>query len=382
MKSNGIDLKSSDEVIESPQKRRTSNVSLVAAANHGLSVEAMLRGDKGSTPVGEYHRGSMHIYMAHKISKLGDQGTLEGSDILSNIFKGCYIFVNGHTVPPVNEIKRAVLTHGGKFNQYETSSTTHFVCNHFPQTKLDRLKRGLEKRSIFYVTADWVTESIKTGKRLSESEYRPEGLYIDHKVRRLDTMLGSKGCAAPVPEDHSGAATDSGFMNSSGPVNPSESSHDDAMQTVAEVDNQNYFDGADTTAELFPFDLFGDSEDPDGAAPPLSSDPFDQNPRGSALPSMLHPGVRNNMEMLKSAQSDPNFINRYYESSRLHFIGTWRARLPQIYEECKTKCVAAVAPLESLSVVSGGMEDGKSSSRVVLHVDMDCFFVSALLRSR
>lgn len=29
----------------------------------------------------------------------------------------------------------------------------------------------------------------------------------------------------------------------------------------------------------------------------------------------------------KSSRNDPDFMNNYYKSSRLHFIGTWKARI-------------------------------------------------------
>lgn len=382
---------------ESPPKRRSSNAAAAVAVNHGLSVEAMLRGEEGATPMGEHHGGSMHVYMAHKISKLGEQGKLEGTDVLSNIFKGCFVFVNGHTTPPVNEIKRAVLTHGGHFNQYETSNTTHFVCNHFPQTKLDRLKKGLEKRQIFYVTAEWVTECIRQGKRLNETNFRPTGLYVDNTTRRVDAMLGSDSSSASnaarpsVLSSNENQSRDSSSSSSGAQRSSTTSTTGGAgssPQNSGENNSPEYFEAVDAMGQ-FPFELYGDAGEEGEqmmVEEGLSLAPTSASSGVVTSPTARHPGVRNAAEMDKSAQSDPNFINRFYENSRLHFIGTWRARLPQLFEECTADHDAAVALMGLASDSARALGDEEAclspSSRVVLHVDMDCFFVSALLRTR
>lgn len=73
-----------------------------------------------------------------------------------------------------------------------------------------------------------------------------------------------------------------------------------------------------------------------------------------------------------NAENDPNFIEHFFESSRLHFIGTWRSRLPSLFAEFSSKYDKKVS-IQSVS---------SSNQRIVLHVDMDCFFVSVLTRER
>lgn len=87
-------------------------------------------------------------------------------------------------------------------------------------------------------------------------------------------------------------------------------------------------------------------------------------------------------KLYQSTRENPNFVHDYFKSSRLHFIGSFRAR----YESL----IAAIAaergchPNELLQprskCVPGGEDashrDMVSAERCVIHIDMDCFFVS------
>jgi hypothetical protein len=55
-----------------------------------------------------HHGGSGNAYMANKILKLQAMDSTEHDDRVSNIFRGCCIFVNGNTSPSRNEIQRLV----------------------------------------------------------------------------------------------------------------------------------------------------------------------------------------------------------------------------------------------------------------------------------
>ncbi|GAB4820844.1 hypothetical protein N2152v2_007890 [Parachlorella kessleri] len=66
----------------------------------------------------------------------------------------------------------------------------------------------------------------------------------------------------------------------------------------------------------------------------------------------------------KSTKDDPNFMESFYKSSRLHFIGTWKARLESL--------MATVAVDSPRPTPPGPM----ARQRAILHIDMDCFFAS------
>lgn len=70
----------------------------------------------------------------------------------------------------------------------------------------------------------------------------------------------------------------------------------------------------------------------------------------------------------RTSATDPNFIQNFYKNSRLHHLSTWREELKQF---------AQTLMKEKVPLVSSGKMD-----ICVLHIDMDCFFVSVSSRDR
>lgn len=303
------------------------------------------------------HDGDFGVYFRNKISKLqgqNGQNVLESTvNLKSNIFSGCFIFVNGYTQPPRQEIGRLVFEHGGLFHSYHIDRTTHFVCDYLPRAKVLPLM-SKDKSTLFYVTTNWLLESIKHKKRLPECEFLPNGLGSKYG-QSINNLFSEVLPSKPISEA---------------------SCHDvDLGQplTVADVDMKEQGDDK-PVAEM------------------ASSDILSSSLVKSQLPKMMSPATKAK-RLAASTDDDPNFIQHYYSSSRLHFIGSWRARLPQLIEKFKritkssnidftSSSSITAAAMSSESVAKGSMTAAPTSERVVLHVDMDCFFVTALIRDR
>ncbi|KAL3665642.1 hypothetical protein V7S43_009078 [Phytophthora oleae] len=73
-----------------------------------------------------------------------------------------------------------------------------------------------------------------------------------------------------------------------------------------------------------------------------------------------------------STKDGPAFVRHFFAKSRLHHIGTWRATFQQ-------KAIEFHAKYKGPSVTRSS---ASSSDRVLLHVDMDCFFVAVAVRGR
>lgn len=77
--------------------------------------------------------------------------------------------------------------------------------------------------------------------------------------------------------------------------------------------------------------------------------------------------ARRRCDMLKgpprSSREDPAFQANYFAASRLHFIGSWKARI-----EALAASMADIAPKAS--------PPARGCSRAIIHMDMDCFFAS------
>ncbi|WVZ12425.1 hypothetical protein V8G54_016955 [Vigna mungo] len=73
-----------------------------------------------------------------------------------------------------------------------------------------------------------------------------------------------------------------------------------------------------------------------------------------------------------STFADPNFVENYFKSSRLHFIGTWRNRYRKRFSTSSSGFKNENSNISASST---------SSNSVIIHVDMDCFFVSVVIRN-
>lgn len=79
--------------------------------------------------------------------------------------------------------------------------------------------------------------------------------------------------------------------------------------------------------------------------------------------------------------ADPRFLEEFYSNSRLHLISTLGAELKQLVKQMREKSNNKFTGRETLM-----NQYGRTSSflhgQVIMHIDMDCFFVSVGLRIR
>lgn len=84
----------------------------------------------------------------------------------------------------------------------------------------------------------------------------------------------------------------------------------------------------------------------------------------------------------RSSRDDPDFMNSFFKSSRLHFIGTWKSRIETLMATTTDKGPAPKSVLGGgragvfFPGTAGGGRLGPAE-RVIVHIDMDCFFASA-----
>lgn len=71
---------------------------------------------------------------------------------------------------------------------------------------------------------------------------------------------------------------------------------------------------------------------------------------------------------------DPNFISEYYSHSRLHYLSTWGAEFRDFINNLIQRTELKTSKRSPQKVAT--------KRRVVMHIDMDSFFVSVTLRNR
>ncbi|KAK8316537.1 hypothetical protein V6Z12_A13G049100 [Gossypium hirsutum] len=105
---------------------------------------------------------------------------------------------------------------------------------------------------------------------------------------------------------------------------------------------------------------------PEQSTSSVSSHCFDNHGiRGSPTSTVIGPSKHRH-----STLGDPNFVENYFKNSRLHFIGTWRNRYRNRFPSLSNGFT------KSHSNVSAGTQ-----KTPIIHIDMDCFFVSVVIRS-
>lgn len=70
---------------------------------------------------------------------------------------------------------------------------------------------------------------------------------------------------------------------------------------------------------------------------------------------------------VRSTLTDPDFVANFFQSSRLHFIGSWKERFEKLLPGFRE------IPCRFDPVKAGSL-------RLVFHIDMDCFFASVAIR--
>lgn len=82
---------------------------------------------------------------------------------------------------------------------------------------------------------------------------------------------------------------------------------------------------------------------------------------------------------------DDNFLDEFYSNSRLHHISTLSATFKQYINELRIKRshqFTAREFLKNLKLNTPNMEEYQPVQCCIMHIDMDCFFVSVGLRNR
>ncbi|CAL0332106.1 unnamed protein product [Lupinus luteus] len=346
------------------------------------------------------HIGS---YMADKNRKLQNQFHTEAAAAAaastSSIFSGVSIFVDGFTVPSTQELRSYMLKYGGRFeNYFSRHHVTHIICTNLPHTKLKNLRAF--SAGLPVVKPTWILDSVAANRLLSWVPYQLDQLVNNqpklssfftlksHKMSE-DACTNALSQAVPDVEDLSlrvGQSKDTYSSEVGEVVELSRqlrfSSESDDILTennnaitmeepttvrvrcdeegIAEGSNADTGDERNVQGEL---DL-NHQEYCMSVTTPCSESSPDQNVKELPSSEISRPSKH-----FHSTLADPNFVENYFKSSRLHFIGTWRNRYRKHF------------PVSSTSFNNENSNIHASQNPLIVHVDMDCFFVSVVIRN-
>ncbi|XP_017777658.1 PREDICTED: DNA repair protein REV1 isoform X2 [Nicrophorus vespilloides] len=295
-------------------------------------------------------------YMEAKKAKLMEQyreQTVKSAEKVSDVLKGIAIFVNGYTKPSSEELKILMAEHGGVFHTYQVASTTHIIASMLPNVKISKLG------NVPIVKPGWIVDSITLGRVLDYSNYL---LYSNQS--RTQPKLKHYMKSADVQSKN---------ITKSRPISP-------------DLFESNEFD------EEVEFKLSESTEDEMKISKIIDSKRVLENNGINALTKTAYEGKisidesksksvleNNSINASTKTASDPSFLAEFYNNSRLHLIATLGAEFKQLVNDMREKNTGKYPGLEAITKRE---VNNKSVGSIVMHIDMDCFFVSVGLRSR
>nr|XP_016509914.1 PREDICTED: DNA repair protein REV1-like [Nicotiana tabacum]XP_016509915.1 PREDICTED: DNA repair protein REV1-like [Nicotiana tabacum] len=378
---------------QSNKKRKTSQKTLGMA--WGANSRSASRPAFSSSPFSNF--GS---YMAVKNQKLSEQFDAEASSTSHSgpisskpIFHGVSIFVDGYTVPSSQELRGYMLKHGGRFeNYFSRRRVTHIICSILPDSKVKNLRSF--SRGLPVVKPTWVLDSVAANKLLnwvpyqldqlaSEVNNQPKlsafftkNISVSDDIATCSTVQATSSVESPM--SYAGPIEDPisyGEWQSAEDLKPRDLESKDLMQ-----ENYNVARVEESTCSVAMQEL-SDAASGDGSHAPLSA-PSSPHNCASACSDWTSDPVNEGPSNLKIPRSpnqkhstlvDANFVENYFKHSRLHFIGTWRNRYRKRFPS---------SPGGFRCSSSGPSSSATTNKTIIIHVDMDCFFVSVVIRNR
>lgn len=247
-----------------------------------------------------------------------------------------------------------MMVHGGTFHHYYSrSKTTHIIASNLPDTKV----KNMNTERI--VSPKWITDSLHAGYVLDYTKYL---LYTNQSGSQpklpFKPLTVDKTEKIKLDASSSVLSEKEVSLETQSAIEVHEASNDDQTFNIS--------DPLSLTS-----DNSGDKANPDTTKNQITSG--ESPTKGHAM-----------------STANPKFLTEFYNNSRLHHISTMGAIFKQYVNELKRKgstfpgrkrlmeWLKTSAKNTTIPHVNKGFKP--KSKRVIMHIDMDCFFVSVGLR--
>ncbi|KAG8095099.1 hypothetical protein GUJ93_ZPchr0012g20479 [Zizania palustris] len=292
-----------------------------------------------------------------------------------------------------------MLNNGGRFVNYFSSNTvTHIICTHLTDRKMRNLRSF--SKGFPVVKPGWVVDSLAENRLLSCLPYqisqhssssqkqmklsaffseRQHGMHYQGELTDLnkDHELQSSGQEGSK-DQNSGYEKEGSLLKEEASKDSSSSDdHKVSFSMFEERDSENFVDEDRNACETSACSERRDDDMDDKHDVAQSSDAKLRFSNFCSTSSMgnhlsmdsLDRNATKSSSRTHSTLTDPNFVENYFKYSRLHFVGTWRNRY------CKR-----FSNLQGTKSRKGN-SDHSGKKKTIIHIDMDCFFVSVVIRN-
>lgn len=266
-----------------------------------------------------------------------------------------------------------MMTHGGIYHHYYSrTATTHIIASNLPDCKVKNLNTDR------IVSPKWISDSLQAGHLLDYTKYL---LYTKQSKSQPKIQFKPKNKSENGNQNNASSVSGIGVggenscvlkydQENCSKVNTEirQSSETGSVDVKVSPENQNCDDGKETLSSVH------DSKVQSGST--------------SAKASIPSPIKGHHM-----STANPGFLSEFYNNSRLHYISTMGATFKQYVTELQSQD-AGFPGREGLMEWAKN-QDGKvnlctdgtplitsaeKKKRSIMHIDMDCFFVSVGLR--
>lgn len=361
----------------------------------------------------------------------------------TTLFNGIAIFVNGYTNPTADELKRLMMAHGGIYHHYLRShSTTHLIASNLPYTKIVAYRKA--QKPLPLCKPEWITDSIKAGKVLDYRNYllysqctKNQPAIFGHLIKPAtatsESTVNNETKSSASTKASSTISSSDYYRNLS--IKEAAQTPNGSRSTPTETDllidherapspilsqrknNVNRNSRASTsTSNRLDNDHIKNSSD---SAIPSNVITSKEKELVSRVTETAQVTQKNNFLPSTSSSmnsKNPQFLTEFFSNSRLHHIATMGAIFKDYINDLRDKSDGKFSGLESLKKKSRMKFSNPGSSRnindsdsdddllndysnqcyplsrsvspvlskkkrIIMHIDMDCFFVSVGLRN-
>ncbi|KAL9642009.1 hypothetical protein ABK040_004063 [Willaertia magna] len=348
---------------------------------------------------------------------------LVNSDCNINLFKGCTLFIDGFTEPSSIVLIPLITKYGGLYLQYFDSSVTHYLACKLANSKLKEL---IKKKNLFILHPQWVLDCIKNNCLISVKDYLivdssknslqlrdlscytkvPPPMFVVDKNNKnsnqqtTKSFIGSSSsCSGGTGNgnvlnnnileiNNKGKEEDKIIKNGNVSLNDSTNKESQVKEnikpkvTVRIKRKENKSIPSNTnerTSTILKENVRQSVTDKNANnslnvlqkedSIILNSSNNNLKPQQEMIPEQPQPAIiinndksDNENQVIRNAANDPNFISHYMNSSRLHFIGTFKNKNRN----------------KAIQVQQANTNNLKGI--YIVHIDMDSFFASVAIR--
>nr|XP_025724789.1 DNA repair protein REV1 isoform X3 [Callorhinus ursinus] len=365
-------------------------------------------------------------YMAAKVQKLEEQfrsdATIQKDGTSSTIFSGVAIYVNGYTDPSAEELRKLMMLHGGQYHvYYSRSKTTHIIATNLPNAKIKELKGEKVIRPEWIVERNHIIKKIETDNEVKVNgmnSWNEEDVNNDFSFTELEQIFPGRKQNG-IPHHRDSAAIFNGHTPSSNGALKTQDCLVPMGHSVASRLSPDFAqeeEQAEKSSTDFRDCVVQQSQqstrNTDAVRNPHRTNSFSlsslhsntkingahhsavQGPSSTKSTSSV-PTLSKAAPSVPPKPSDCNFISDFYSRSRLHHISMWKCELTEFVNTLQRQSSGIFPGREKLKkmktgrsalvVTDTGNMSVLSSPRpqsCIMHVDMDCFFVSVGIRNR